>query len=166
MTASDIERAIARTWLPRQNLMIPNVSHGFVNWGECDILKVEKSGYLTEVEIKVTVGDLTREWKKKRWTYDWYLEAFRKTIRRYFIAVPDSLYGHATMVIPKWVGAGIMTVRDDPRAYAQTMVKAQTNRMAQKLTDKDIAALGRLGTLRYWDLSQAVDELQRQKGTK
>ena len=163
MTSADIERAIARTWLPRQNLMIPNVSHGFVHWGECDIIKVEKSHYLTEIEIKVSVGDLTREWKKQRWTYDWHLEAFRKTIRRYFIAVPDSLYGHATTVIPNWVGAGIITVRDNPRAHAKTIVKAQTNRMAKKLTDKDIAALGRLGTLRYWDLRQAVDELHHRE---
>ena len=165
MTVADIERAIARTWLPQQNLMIPNVSYGFVPWGECDILKVEKSGYLTEIEIKVTVGDLTREWKKKRWG-PVYLDWFRKTIRRYYIAVPDDLYGHATVVIPAWIGAGIMTVKDDPRAYAYPRVAPKPNRMAQKLTDKDIAALGRLGTLRYWDLRQAVDELQRQKGTK
>ena len=155
MTSSDIERAITRTWPTRQNLLIPNVSHGYLPYGESDIIKVEKTGYLTEVEIKVSIGDLTREWNKRRWRMEWWVEAFRKTIRRYYVAVPKDLYVHATMVIPEWVGAGIMTVENDPRAYAFTRVVAKPNKLAQKVTDKDKATLGRLGTLRYWDMRRA-----------
>ena len=114
MTSVDIERAIARTWLPRQNLMIPNVSYGFVSWGECDILKVERSGYLTEIEIKTSLPDLKREWKKRRWTFDWHVKAFRETIRRYFVAVPEDFADQAVEIVPSWVGAGILTVRGLP----------------------------------------------------
>ena len=64
---AEIEYAIVCRYPPRQNLLIP-VTWGFVSWGECDLLKVEKSGYLTEFEIKTSVADLQREWKKKRWT--------------------------------------------------------------------------------------------------
>ena len=152
MTSADIERAITWTWPARQNLMIPNVSHGFLPYGEADILKVERTGYLTEIEIKVTVGDLRKEWKKKRWSHDFWIEGFRKIIRRYFVAVPEELYGHASVVIPPWVGAGILTVCDHPRSYALQRVPARPNKMAQKITDKDLALLGRLGTLRYWDM--------------
>ena len=158
MTSADIELAIIQTWKPRQNLMVPNVSWGFVPWGEIDILKVEKSMYLTEIEIKLTLADLKREWGKKRWApvyYDW----FRKKIRRYYIAMPEDLYEQLCSPegrfpwsrdgIPDWVGAGVLTV--DGR-FVRERKKPRINKEAAKLTCTELAALGRLGTLRYWAL--------------
>ena len=72
-----------------------------MSWGECDLLKVEKSGYLTEFEIKTSVADLQREWKKKRWTNSFYFDKFRKTIRRYFIVLPKAIAEKAAL-LPLW----------------------------------------------------------------
>ena len=158
VTSADIERALIRTWAPEQTLMVPNVRQGFVRWGEVDVLKVEKSLYLTEIEIKVSMSDLKREWNKQRWMPVFY-EAFKKTMRRYFIAMPEELYEHGRDVIPDWVGAGILTVceaREEygrlTRPYAYERRKPRINKEAAKITIADVAALGRLGTLRYWNL--------------
>ena len=158
MTSADIERAIIRTWNPRQNLLVPNVSWGFFNWGEVDLLKVEKSGYLTEIEIKASLSDLKREWKKMRWS-PVYQEWFRKSIRRYFIAMPEGLYEKGREIIPDWAGAGILTVPEVretsgrfSRPHAHQQQKPRINKEAAKITCHDLAALGRLGTLRYWSL--------------
>ena len=158
ITSSDIERAIIRTWAPEKTLIVPNVSYGFVRWGEIDMLKVEQSRYLTEIEIKVSLSDLKREWKKMRWA-PVYQDGFRKTIRRYYIAMPEGLYETGRAVIPDWVGAGILTVRPVEeingrltRPYAYEKQKPRINKESKKITIEDLATLGRLGTLRYWSL--------------
>ena len=99
---AEIKCAIVCRYPPRQNLLIP-VTWGFVSWGECDLLKVEKSGYLTEFEIKTSVADLQREWKKKRWTNSFYFDKFRKTIRRYFIVLPKAIAEKAALLKFMWV---------------------------------------------------------------
>ena len=43
----------------RKNLIvIPNVSYGFLLWGEADLIAVTKSGYAIEGEIKASLSDL------------------------------------------------------------------------------------------------------------
>ena len=158
MTSAEIERAIILTWAPANTLIVPNVAQGFVRWGEIDILKVEKSLYLTEIEIKTSLSDLKREWRKRRWG-PVYQDWFRKTIRRYFIAMPEDIYEKGRDVIPDWVGAGILTVEEVEevngrwtRPYAYQRKKPRINKEAAKITVEDLATLGRLGTLRYWDM--------------
>ena len=158
VTSADIERAIIRRWAPENTLIVPNVAQGFVRWGEIDMLKVEQSLYLTEIEIKVSLSDLKREWGKLRWG-PVYQDRFRKTIRRYFIAMPECLYEKGRAVIPDWVGAGILTVRPVEeihgrftRPCAREKQKPRINKEAEKITIEDLATLGRLGTLRYWSL--------------
>ena len=105
MTATDIALAIAAKLDPRQVLLVPNVSWGFLPWGESDLLAVSKAGFLTEYEIKTTLSDLKRERKKKRWTTGHMEMAFRVRIRRYYIAIPRSMLDKA-MAVPRHPAIG------------------------------------------------------------
>ena len=63
ITTLEMEIAVMR-WLGiRQNLVVPNVSWGLLNY-EADVVSLTPSGYATEVEIKVSKADLLADFKK------------------------------------------------------------------------------------------------------
>ena len=173
MTSADIELAIIQRWPPRQTLTVPNVSSGLFDWGESDLIQVSDAGYLTEIEIKVSLNDLKREWHKRRWVDEYWTKGWRDRIRYYWIAMPFELCEPAREHIPEWVGAGIIGVKMKARHESwgyyryriKKVLKPTSNKTARPLTLKERSQIGRLGTLRYWGLRETIDELQRQKGT-
>ena len=55
LNTADMEIAIAEWVGTRTHLVVPNVSYGmYVH--ECDLFVLSKSGYATEIEIKITVS--------------------------------------------------------------------------------------------------------------
>ena len=171
MTSSDIELAIIQRWPPRQTLTVPNVSSGLFDWGESDLIQVSGAGYVTEIEVKTSIADLKREWKKRRWEEYWVRDWLNR-VRYYWIAMPFELCESAREHIPEWVGAGLLGVKMKAqhefcgyRYQVKKVLKPTSNRTARPLTLKERSQLGRLGTLRYWDMRHTLDELQRQKGT-
>ena len=64
MTCAEIELKLVKWFNPRTHLIVPNVSWGFTSH-ECDLLIMSKSGYLIEVEIKVSLPDLKKDLLKK-----------------------------------------------------------------------------------------------------
>ena len=69
MTARDIELALERTHFPaRLWLLSPRVSWG-MGFEECDLLALSSSGFAHSVEIKVSMGDLRREFKKRKYLF-------------------------------------------------------------------------------------------------
>ena len=88
--------ALLRRFDPRANLVIDEAALGF--GGRADLIVVSKSGYVTEIEIKVSLADWNRETKK------------RKTPRasRLYFAIPKRLLTK----VPEWVPehAGILTL--------------------------------------------------------
>ena len=172
MTSADIELAIIQRWPPWRTMIVPNVSYGLFDWGESDLIQVTVSGYVKEIEIKVSIADLKREWQKRRWSTEINIERWRKLVRRYVIAMPLHLCETAREHIPEWVGAGLIgvTIREPlvPRLgyryFAKYVLKPKLNSQARPLTLEEHNQIGRLGTLRYWNLRSTLDELQRQKG--
>ena len=53
----EIEKDIARYFGIRENIIVPNVSWGFFKTHEADMIIINKSGYMTEVEIKRSYAD-------------------------------------------------------------------------------------------------------------
>ena len=172
MTSADIELAIIQRWPPRQTLTVPNVTSGLFDWGESDLIQVSDAGYVTEIEIKISIADLKREWQKRRWQEHWVREWLNR-IRYYWIAMPLELCEPAREHIPEWVGAGILGVSMKAlheswafyRYQVKKVLRPASNRTARPLTLRERSQIGRLGTLRYWGLRETIDELQRQKGT-
>lgn len=154
MTTDEMEVALAR-WLDyRANLIVPNVYWGLTGLHECDLLVVSKAGYLTEIEIKVTVADLRAD--KKKWHGH---ESMR--IKRLFFALPEKLE-HRIDLVPE--RAGIILVRPIPTGKGKypyhprcrEIRAAKRNPGAGKITDAERYKIARLGALRIWNLKRKL----------
>lgn len=140
MNALQIEIALARMFNYRQNLMVPNVWWGFGLRYEADLVVVRPSGWMLEIEIKVTSSDIRADLKKK------ILHDDRRFKQLYF-AVPEALENHAD--IP--MRAGIISVKEKT-GWAHIIRGALLNKNAEKISAADKLRLLELGVMRVWSL--------------
>lgn len=104
---SDIQKLICKSEILKGNLACENVSH-LLSW-ECDVLSLNKSGYLTEFEVKVSRSDFLAEKRKVR---KWMLMDAKEewTCPNYFCYVcPSGLF--TVDEIPDY--AGLITISDN-----------------------------------------------------
>ena len=109
---------------------------------ECDLLSLSRSGYATEVEIKVSVSDLRAD-QHKRHKHD------DDRIRYLYFALPLRMENCAVVVPER---AGVILVSRFGRCVVRR--RAKPNPDAHKWTDEDRLQLARLGTLRIWGLKE------------
>lgn len=64
LSIHQIELAVAQVFGVRDNIIVPNVSWGFFATHEADLVIINKTGYLTEVEIKRSWQDFLNDFKK------------------------------------------------------------------------------------------------------
>ncbi len=138
MTSTDIERAVAKYFNFRVNLIIPRVSWGF-NIHECDLLIMTKSGYLYEVEIKVSRADLIRDSFKSH-------GHLSSKIKKLYFAMPEDILGIERKYIPE--RAGILSISFGT-LYVNIIREAETQK-TEPLTIKERYKLARLGAMRIW----------------
>lgn len=55
LSIHEIELAVAQVFGIRNNIIVPNVSWGFFATHEADLVIINKTGYMTEVEIEFYV---------------------------------------------------------------------------------------------------------------
>jgi hypothetical protein len=144
-TTKEIELKIAYHLGIRENLIVPNVSWGF-NIHECDLLSISSKGYLTEVEIKISLSDLKKDKEKYHGHYD-------DRIKYLYFAIPAKLAKHIEY-IPKRAGIFIITTKG--RVYK--IAKPKYNKKANPISDKDKYKIARLGALRIWKLKEKIIE--------
>lgn len=163
MKTLDIEIAVMKYIGIRQNLIVPNVSWGIgsntFNLHECDILSLSKSGYATEVEIKVTKPDLLKDAKK------WHGH-HHNHIAYLFFAVPKLLEGIALANIPERAGLFVVDkYSNKTRTWfsVKQIRPCQKNSDAEKWSDQDRYKLARLGTMRILKLKEKIIKLQNQQ---
>ena len=130
---------IAMTLGTRSNIIVPNVSWGLLSY-EADLLVLHpKSGYMDEVEIKISRGDLLRD--KKKWHHH-----FNNTmVRRLWFAIPTKLLS-SLGDIPEHAGVFSVTTH----GVALVIRTPKINKSAMPLSAKDRFQLARLGYLRMW----------------
>lgn len=160
LTARDIEVAIAYHFDYTQNLIVPNVSWGLRLGHECDLLILRPSGYLTEIEIKVSAADIKKDLEKKH-------KHLSSKIRELYFAVPLELVDDPN--IPDY--AGIISVQRRKYArvnpYVCRIVRRRVrNAKAKKISDSDKLKLLRLGCLRIWNLKKKLNDLEINKKKK
>jgi hypothetical protein len=156
-TTPEIELAVANFFNISQHIIVPNISWG-LGIHECDLLIVTKSGYATEVEIKVSRYDLKKDQKK------WHGHR-SNLIKRLFFAIPVPLIDYKEY-IPERAGIILVYGPEDSCPYYNTQEwggpyckiekPAQINKMARKLTAEEMIHLGRLASMRIWSLSHAL----------
>lgn len=143
LTTPELEIALANYLNIRANIIVPNIHWGLLPY-ETDLFVLSKTGYATEIEIKVSAGDLKAD-KLKKHTHSSPL------VRKLYFAMPDCLEKHITHVPAK---AGILLV--DYYGRVKEIRKPQINTAARKLTDKEIHQVLRLGNMRTWNLRKKL----------
>ena len=143
LTTPEIELAIANYMNIRVNIVVPNIHWGLLPY-ETDLFVLSKTGYATEIEIKVSAGDLKAD-KLKKHTHSSPL------IRKLYFAMPDKLEKHIEHVPAK---AGILLV--DYYGRVREFRKPKINTAARKLTEKEVYQVLRLGNMRTWGLRKKL----------
>ena len=135
--------------------MVPNVSWGLLNH-EADILIVRKSGWIDEIEIKITASDLRCDQLKNRGRG----HMRDKHVHKLWFCIPEKL---AEMPeIPE--RAGILSV-----VYNENWHRYQIKSIRGPKIDKDavkpdihtIHKLLRLGVMRIWSLKAKLRRVQK-----
>jgi len=107
-------------------------------------LVVTKSGYATEVEIKISKQDLKNDLKKK------HCHKSNK-IKCLYFAAPEELVEFALENIP--TRAGLLSVG----LRVNEIKKPELNKESVKWSDKEIFNLLRLGAMRIYTLKQRLN---------
>ena len=155
MKASDIANAVARNAFPyRRHLLVPKVYWG---WGldyEADLIAVSGNGYATEIEIKISRGDLVRDHLKAKHQHP------DPRISRLYYAMPMPLAESALELLPEEFGViGVAKLNRYDYGVCKILRKARKRPQAQKLSDQDIRRLMRLAAVKFWGLQ--LDTLNR-----
>jgi hypothetical protein len=81
MTEYDLQYVIIQNWHTTNNLLVPNIEGGY---GEMDVLRLTKSGYAYEYEVKISNADFNAD-KKKEVKHRSYQTVFEnKPLLNYF----------------------------------------------------------------------------------
>lgn len=163
MNCSQIEVAIANYFDVRKNLIVPNISWG-AGLHECDLLIITKSGYATEVEIKVSKADLKKDFKKGHNHID-------ERIKALFYAVPEKLLPIALELVPDTAGIFVCKWREEviyyegtinewrtpARAVAVLVRNANPTHKFRAMNPEEINNIMRLGCMRIFSLKDKIN---------
>ncbi len=159
ITTEEMEQSINRLLSLSSFAIVPRViaglgyheeqSYNFVKVidHECDLLCITNSGYLTEIEIKISVSDLRADFKKKKKGHG------GDFIRNFYYAVPEYMLEKTLELIPENTGVIVVRVLNEHFKTLQAEIyrKPKPNRQAKKLPVQAKVNLLRLGCLKYWN---------------
>ncbi len=154
MTAKQIEYAIVQYFDWRKNIIVPNIAWG-LGLHECDVLIMSSAGYLTEVEIKISLSDLKADFNKG------HAHDGKGKIKYFYYAMPASLADREDVIALIPIHAGIFRCSPSVR-YSEHLVSASKARPAsartnaRPLSEKEKFDLVRLGTMRIWNLKRKI----------
>lgn len=147
----DMEVALMDFLDVRKNIVVPNVSYG-LGVHECDILKLSKSGYATEYEIKISRADLRKDFEKGH-------SHENKKIKNLFYAVPKHLEDYALELVPDTAGIVVINYnRNGTKLLIEQKRDATARVGARKFTEKEINKLLRLGCMRILGLKKNIQK--------
>lgn len=150
MTAKEIQWQLANSYgspfFARRHLaVVPNVSWGFGLLWEADLLCMTKSGFISEIEIKISMSDWRADRLKKKFGH---LGSLETRIKNFYYACPWELASRWEQVgIPEF--AGVIAVYDENACKILRPAKTLPHR---RCTEKEVLKLLRLAALKAWDL--------------
>jgi len=114
---------------------------------------LSKSGYATEVEIKISKQDIKNDLKKHHKHRDY-------RIKRLYFAIPEYLSDCADL-IPEHAGVLVVKKKYNDSIYYRVSVLRQAEETGKyKFGDKERCELYRLGALRIWSLKKKISRLK------
>lgn len=160
MNSHEISRALATSLFHfRRCVVVTNVSWGMLPW-EADLLVMSGGGFLYEVEIKISIADLKRDARKRKWAMTGQGYPAAQQLRGMWFAMPEKVWSHkdAAAAVPD--RAGVIVVKGAPGARRDTWPEiirpCKHNREARPLPMPERFQLARLGTMRYWARKEAA----------
>ena len=147
ITSRDIEAALcaypSSPFYCRRWIAVARASWG-IESHECDILALSASNYAHEIEIKISVSDLKKDFQKSHSHI-----SIDNKIRCLWFAAPETMLEAMKEFVP--VNAGIIIVRTIANhCRARIIRKAAPKKTARKFTEDEKLQLLRLGAMRYW----------------
>lgn len=158
MNYLDVELALARHFDCRKNLIVPNVSWGLGFNHELDLAVLTHSGYLWEIEIKMSKADLKRDKQKGHGHYS-------NRISRLYFSYPEDMDGPEIRehIPPR---AGIVIVRNAQLrgtrifpAHADLVRAPIRNRDARPIDKSEQETMHKLAAMRVWSLKQHIHSM-------
>lgn len=155
LTTKEIEYSIAKLFSINKNIIVPNISWG-AHVHECDMFILNKSGYVTEVEIKISLADLKKDSQKKH-----HHESNK--IERLFFAIPKWMEQYKDLIPPQ---AGIILISDvyfsKGKRNCEYLRLPKPNKNAHKFTLEEQLNIARLGCLRIWNYKKKIVDLKKE----
>jgi len=166
VTTLEVELHLMKHFDFRQNLIIPNVTYAsrLVKF-ETDLLILSKSNYAHGIEIKVSLSDFKKDFKKdhidvlthKNKTYRKNgFKTFYKPLRYFSYAFPEKLLDFAKDNVDERFG--LFSIRKVVRDYGERVfvdeVRKPKTLFFNKWTDEDRMKLMHLGCMRIYNLKR------------
>jgi hypothetical protein len=149
LSVKEIQALLAEHWGIRTNIIVPNVSWGMLDY-EADLLIMNKTGYVTEIEIKRSWSDFLAAFKKDEKAHKseiiyqfWYCvpdEIYNKCVEKLKEVYPDS-FDRPSII--SYSESGVLDFHGKSASYCRGKHR--------KLYLEEQLKLARLGTLRYWN---------------
>jgi hypothetical protein len=126
---------------------------------------ITRNGYVTEVEIKVTLSDWKQDFEKPK--HQKMSSRESKLVKRFYYAGPLKLMSRFAELpgLPEY--AGIVGIRPDVHegedytsGKVEVLRKAKDFRPSDRVTVNQISELNRLTALRYWDQLKIEEVVQ------
>ena len=148
LTVKDIQGLLAEYFGIRNNIIVPNVSWGMLDY-EADLLVMNKTGYVTEIEIKRSWTDFLADFKKDECAHK------SEIIYQFWYCVPEGLYADCIEklkeVYPdKLDRPNVISYSDSGVLNFHGKTASYCRGKHRKLFLEEQLKLARLGTLRYW----------------
>ena len=148
LTVKDIQALLAEYFGIRNNIIVPNVSWGLLDY-EADLLVMNKTGYVTEIEIKRSWSDFLADFKKDENAHK------SEIIYQFWYCVPDSLYKDCIEKLKEvypdsldrpnvisYSDSGVLNFHGKSASYCRGKHR--------KMFLEEQLKLARLGAMRYW----------------
>ena len=148
LTVKDIQARLAEHWGIRNHIIVPNVSWGLLDY-EADLLIMNKTGYVTEIEIKRSWSDFLADFKKDENAHK------SEIIYQFWYCVPDGLYKDCIEKLKEvypdsldrpnvisYSDSGVLNFHGKSASYCRGKHR--------KMFLEEQLKLARLGAMRYW----------------
>ncbi len=151
LTVKEIQQGIVSCgiWNFRQNIFIPNVSWGLLPY-EADMLIMDKSGYVTEIEIKRSWEDLMADFKKEH-SHD------AVQVYRLYFCIPEGLVERFCEWYEKYyidggtMNFGLLSYNELGEVKKRGGCGYAEQMSRRKLFIEERLQLARLGCMRLWN---------------
>ena len=149
LSVKEIQALLADYWGIRNNIIVPNVSWGMLDY-EADLLIMNQTGYVMEIEIQRSWSDFLADFKKDEVAHK------SEIIYQFWYCVPDEIYSKCKEklkeVYPDSIGRpNIISYTDSGMLNFHGKAASYCSGKHRKLYLEEQLKLARLGTLRYWN---------------